>query len=96
MNDPKVWKSIGECSSKYGLLLCSVQEANECPIYALNEGGYDGSALQASLKAVPEEHVMAITEQHSKEQIELLEQATTHGKKFYATGGSHVCSDIFF
>ncbi len=26
----------------------------------------------------------------------LLAKANTHGKKFYATGGSHVCSDDFF
>ncbi len=26
----------------------------------------------------------------------LLSKANTHGKKFYATGGSHVCSDDFF
>jgi len=32
----------------------------------------------------------------SKEQIELLAHANTHGKKFFATGGSHVCSDDFF
>ncbi len=27
---------------------------------------------------------------------ELLACANTHGKKFFATGGSHVCSDDFF
>jgi hypothetical protein len=25
-----------------------------------------------------------------------LARANTHGKKFFATGGSHVCSDDFF
>ncbi len=28
--------------------------------------------------------------------IELLARANTHGKKFFAMGGSHVCSDDFF
>ena len=32
----------------------------------------------------------------SRERIELLARANTHGKKFFATGGSHVCSDDFF
>jgi hypothetical protein len=32
----------------------------------------------------------------SWERIELLARANTHGKKFFATGGSHVCSDDFF
>ena len=37
-----------------------------------------------------------ITERMSKERIELLTRANTHGKKFFATGGSHVCLDDFF
>ncbi len=37
-----------------------------------------------------------ITEKHLKEHILLLAKANTHGKKFYATGGSNVCSDVFF
>ena len=54
------------------------------------------SALQALLKAVPEVHVLnPITQKHSKEHILLLAKSNTHGKKFYATGGSHVCSDDF-
>jgi hypothetical protein len=31
-----------------------------------------------------------------RERIELLSCANTHGKKFFAMGGSHVCSDYFF
>ncbi len=34
-----------------------------------------------------------MTEWMSRERIELLVRANTHGKKFFATGGSHVCSD---
>ncbi len=37
-----------------------------------------------------------ITERMSRERIDLLARANTHGKKFFATGGSHVCSDDFF
>jgi hypothetical protein len=37
-----------------------------------------------------------ITERMSKERIELLARANTQGKKFFATGGSHVCSDDVF
>ena len=37
-----------------------------------------------------------ITERMSKERIELLARANTHGKKFFTTGGSHVCLDDFF
>ena len=46
---------------------------------------------------MPEAHALnSITERHSKERILLLAKANTHGKKFYATGGSDVCSDDFF
>ncbi len=37
-----------------------------------------------------------IMERMSRERIELLACANTHGKKFFATSGSHVCSDNFF
>ena len=96
LKDPKVSRAIGECDDEYGVLLRSIQEANEYAVYALVEGGYNGTALQALLKAVPEAHTMTgITERHSKERIQLLAKANTHGKKFYATGGSHVCLDDF-
>ena len=94
LNDPKVSRAIGEGDDEYGVLLRSIQEANEYAVYALIEGGYNGCALQALLKAVPEAYIMtAITERHSNERIQLLAKANTHGKEFYATDGSHVCSD---
>ena len=81
----------------YALLVNSVQEANEYAVYALTEAGYDGSALQALVAIKPAEGRMTpITERMSRERIELLARANTHGKKFFATGGSHVCSDDFF
>jgi hypothetical protein len=82
---------------KYALLINSVQEANEYAVYSLTEAGYDGSQLQA-LVAVGPAGTWAgpITERMSKGQIELLAHANTHGKKFFATGGSHVCLDDFF
>ena len=95
--DPKVSRAIGEGDSKYGVLLRSIQEANDYTVYVLIEGGYNGSALQALLKAVPEAHdTTSITERHSRERIALLAKANTHGKKFFATGGSHVCLDDLF
>jgi hypothetical protein len=36
-----------------------------------------------------------LTERNSKERIALLATANTHGKRFFVTGGSHVCSDDF-
>jgi len=81
----------------FALLVNSVQEANEYAVYALTEGGYDGSALQGLIEIKPADDRMGpITERMSRERIELLKHANTHGKKFFATGGSHVCSDDFF
>ncbi len=57
----------------------------------------DGSQLQALVAVRPADTRMGpITQQMSKERIELLAYANTHGKKSFATGGSHVCSDDFF
>jgi len=72
-------------------------EANEHAVYALTEAGYDGLALQALVAIKPAECRMTpITERMSRERIELLARANTHGKKFFAMGGSHVCLDNFF
>ena len=80
----------------YALLVNSVQEANEYAVYALTEAGYNGLALQALVAIKPAERRMTpITKRMSRERIELLARANTHGKKFFATGGSHVCSDDF-
>ena len=58
LNDPKVRKSIGDGDDKYAQLLRTIQEANDYAVFALSEAGYDGSALQALLKAVPEAQTM--------------------------------------
>jgi hypothetical protein len=96
LDDPQVRRSI-DIDKEYALLVNSVQEANDYAVYALTEAGYDGSALQALVTIRPaESRTGTITQRNSRERIELLSKANTHGKKFFATGGSHVCSDDFF
>jgi hypothetical protein len=96
LNKPQVRMSI-DFDKEYALLINSVQESNEYVVYSLTEAGYDGSQLQALVAVWPADtRAGPITEQMSKERIELLARANTHGKKFFATGGSHVCSDDFF
>ena len=56
LKDPKVARAIGDGDEEYGLLLRSIQEANEYTVYTLMEGWYKGSAMQALLKAIPEAH----------------------------------------
>jgi hypothetical protein len=87
-----------DLSKDYASLVNLVQEANEYAVYSLTEAGYDGSKLQALVLVWPADNQMGggITERMSKEQNELLARANTHGKKFFATGGSHVCLDDIF
>jgi len=84
-----------DLSKDYASLVNSVQEANEYSVYSLTEAGCDGSKLQALVAVRPAINRMGglITERMSKERIELLARANTHGKKFFMTGGSHVCLD---
>ena len=80
----------------YALLVNLVQEANEYAVYLLTEAGYDGLSLQALVVIKPTKCQMApITEWMLQERIELLACANTHGKNFFAMGGSHVCSNNF-
>ena len=97
LNEPQVRKSMN-LNKDYAELVNSVQEANEYAVYALTESGYDGSKLQALVAVRSADTRMAggITERMSRGRIELLARANTHGKKFFATGGSHVCPDDFF
>ncbi len=89
-------RKLIDINKEYALLVNSVQEANEYSIYLLTEAGYNESALQALVAIKPTKHWTApITERMSRERIELLACANTHGKKFFATGGSYVCSDNF-
>jgi hypothetical protein len=97
LSDPKVARLIGDGNEEYGIFLCLIQEVNEYAVYTLTEGGFNGSALQGLLKVVPEALTLtAITVRHSSKRIMLLAKANIHGKKFYATSGSHICLDNLF
>jgi hypothetical protein len=52
LKDPQVRKSM-DMDKDYVFLVNSVQEANDYAVYALTEGGYDGSALQALVAIKP-------------------------------------------
>ena len=40
--------------------------------------------------------LLPVTVPRTKERIELLEKSSSHGKKFFATGDTHVTTDNFF
>ena len=92
LSDPKVSKTLGDGEDEYHN---AIQVANDLAVHSLNECGYNGNLLQAKLEKQREEDA-PFTQPHSKERIEMLRKASTHGKKFLATRGSHVMNNDFF
>ena len=64
-------------------------------MHALNKMGYAGHLLAVKIEDDREEAV-ALTQPQSKEQIEVMQRAMTHTKKFLATKGEHVMTNDFF
>jgi hypothetical protein len=92
LSDPKVSKTLGDGEDEY---YNAIQVANDLAVHSLNECGYNGNLLQAKLEKQREEDA-PFTQPHSKERIEMLRKASTHGKKILATRGSHVMNNDFF
>lgn len=94
MNNKKVRKSIGDGTADFQQLLLNIQDANDVTTHALTNGGYNGNALKRTIVEIPT--LEKITEEHSKEQYDVLMKANTHGKLFSALGGYHLTSDDIF
>ena len=56
--------------------------------------GYQGRLLKVQCEKAAD--LLPITVPRTKERIELLEKSSSHGKKFFATGNTHVTADNFF
>ncbi len=84
---------MGDGDDDFDENLRSIQVANDLATHALTEGGYNGDLLKAT---IIEQETIKLTEPHSKERIEELRKATTHGAKFLATGGTHLTTDDLF
>lgn len=94
LTNKKVRKSLGDGNADYQRLLLNIQDANDVATHALTAGGYNGDALKRKIIEIP--MTEQITEEHSKERYEILAKASTHGKLFSATGGTHLTSDDVF
>ena len=94
LSDPKVSTRLGEGSSDFDDYLRGIQSANDLAVHALTNGGYRGELLKATIEK--REDARMLTAPHSKERIDALRKASTHGAKFLATGGSHLTTDDFF
>jgi hypothetical protein len=94
LQSQKVRRSIGDGTDDQQALVRLIVEHNFIACNALTLEGYNGDAMQVTLK--PVERTTVLTVPHSQERIELLSQAKTHGNIFAATGGVHLtANDIF-
>jgi hypothetical protein len=94
LEDEKVRKSIGDGDEEWERGVRKLQNAYDLTTFLLTRGGFNGDLLKARLKAIDEPTVL--TRLHTKERVDLLAKATTHGTKWMATGGSHLMTEDFF
>ena len=71
-----------------------LNEANYLSKFNLNVDGYQGRLLKVQCEKAAD--LLYITVPHTKERIELLAKASSHGQKFFATGSTHVTADDLF
>ncbi len=96
LNDPKVRRELGDSSpeDEMQIAMVEMQEVNTNSCNLLQHLGYDGSLLRVKLRKHATK--VAVTVPHSKERLEALAAASTHGAFFAATGGEHFTADDVF
>ena len=94
LSDSKVRREIGDAEDDTNLLMIALQQANDLASQTLTMWGYDGDILKVEVRMMKERKL--VTVRHSRERIELLAKASTHGAKFCATHGEHLTSDDMF
>ena len=70
------------------LLMEKLNEANDLSTFNLNMAGYQGKFLKVQCDNAAD--LLPITVPHTKENMEVLSKASSHGQNFFATGGNHV------
>ena len=71
-----------------------LNEDNGLSTFNLTVNGYQGIFLKVQCEKA--EDLLPITATHTKERIEFPAKASSHGQKFFVTGGTHVTADDFF
>ena len=94
LSDKQVRRTIGDADDETNLVMQELNNANAAVALTLSMRSYRGDLISA--RCIEETLVRPITEAHSLEQLELLANDSTHGAKFFATGGGHATSDDFF
>ena len=94
MEDKKVRRQLGDSKDSMNELMESIQQANDTAVALQKLQGCQADLLVVKIKPVAKQK--GVTVPFSKERIFALDNAKTHGKKFWATGGSHITSNGFF
>ncbi len=98
LNDKQVCREVGDSSPNDDIQIemTEMQRANTMACDLLTACGFQGHFLKAELKKKPEVNESLVTVPNSKERVEALAKASTHGAIFAVTGGEHFTSDDMF
>ena len=94
LSDKQVRRTIGDADDETNLVIWELNDANDAATFTLSIRQYRGDLLSA--RCIEETLVRSITEAHSLKPLELLENSSTHGAKFFVAGSDHATSDDFF
>ena len=89
----KVRREYGDSSDEQNRLMVEVQEANDAAVHLLNERGYAGKHLKATINKV--KLTAPVTVRNSVERVKQLADAKSTSQRFLATGGHHLTGDDF-
>ena len=92
-NNSQVRREIGDDDDAANTAMTRIQESNNVSTHFLSRNGFDGNVFKDNVKKVSRK---SVTVWHSMERIEKIQQATTHGNLFHATGGGHLTDDDIF
>ena len=71
-----------------------LNEANYLSTFNFTVAGYQGRLLKVQCEKAAD--LLPISMPHTKERMDILANASSHGKRFFETGGTHVTADDFF
>lgn len=94
LSSHQVSHEAGDDGDPFFQVYKKIAKENDLACKLLNVQGFDGHNLRVHLKSTNLNRELTVP--HSKEMIELLSTATTHGQKFLVTGGGHATSDDCF
>ena len=90
----QVHREIGDGDDDFNVIIKHIQAANNLSTYFLKEHGYNGSTFKAEINILTKKKKTTVPE--TREIIEILASATSHGAIFHVTGGGNLTSDNMF